>query len=103
MDFTLIIYQQLLGSLIAKNYHFLTVEEYFTRQVDESPSHQVTLSPSRPPCHDVVPISGRSLIVLLRHDVDRRPKNSLRMAILENELGVKATYYFRTIPQTLKR
>ena len=82
MDFTLIIYQQLLESLIAKNYHFLTVEEYSTSQVVPSPNRS---------------------IVIIRHDVDRRPKNSLRMAILENELGVKATYYFRTIPQTLKR
>ena len=33
--------------------------------------------------------------VLLRHDVDRKPKNALRMAELERELGIHSTYYFR--------
>jgi hypothetical protein len=33
--------------------------------------------------------------ILLRHDVDRRPWNSQRMAELEAELGIHTTYYFR--------
>jgi hypothetical protein len=33
--------------------------------------------------------------VLVRHDVDRRFRNSLRMARLEHENGVRTTYYFR--------
>ncbi|WP_248533279.1 polysaccharide deacetylase family protein [Methanoculleus sp. 7T] len=32
---------------------------------------------------------------VLRHDVDRRPVNALKMAELEASLGVAATYYFR--------
>lgn len=36
----------------------------------------------------------------LRHDVDLLPKNSLRTALLENRLNLKATYYFRTVPQS---
>lgn len=32
---------------------------------------------------------------IVRHDVDRKPENALKMAELENNLGVKATYYFR--------
>ena len=32
---------------------------------------------------------------LIRHDVDRKSKNALEMAKLENEIGVNATYYFR--------
>lgn len=40
--------------------------------------------------------------VLLRHDVDLKPENSLATAKLENSLGIKGTYYFRIIPQTLK-
>ncbi|MDD2941676.1 MAG: hypothetical protein PHC51_01805 [bacterium] len=31
----------------------------------------------------------------IRHDVDRRPQCALRMASLEAELGIRATYYFR--------
>lgn len=33
--------------------------------------------------------------IILRHDVDRCPKNALRMAELEHALGIKGTYYFR--------
>ncbi len=40
--------------------------------------------------------------VLLRHDVDLKPENSLATAKLENSLGVMGTYYFRIIPETLK-
>jgi len=36
--------------------------------------------------------------IILRHDVDRKPKNALRMAELEHRLGIKATYYFRCVP-----
>jgi hypothetical protein len=36
----------------------------------------------------------------LRHDVDLKPLRSLRTAKLENQLGIKATYYFRTVPQS---
>lgn len=33
--------------------------------------------------------------VALRHDVDKKPLNSLKMAEIEAEMGWKATYYFR--------
>ena len=78
-DFTHIIYKELLLTLKKQGYQFITVEEYFTNNYNNS----------KP-------------IVMMRHDVDRHPKRSLDMAKLENELGVKTTYYFRTIPQTLK-
>lgn len=38
--------------------------------------------------------------VTLRHDVDRKPQNSLKMASLEQELGRKAVYYFRAVPES---
>ena len=34
-------------------------------------------------------------LVVLRHDVDARPVNSLKTAQVEHSLGIKATYYFR--------
>lgn len=34
----------------------------------------------------------------LRHDVDKKPQNSLRTAQLEHEMGLTATYYFRIVP-----
>lgn len=39
---------------------------------------------------------------LLRHDVDRKAGNALKMAQLEHEMGIPATYYFRTKSHTLK-
>ena len=41
-------------------------------------------------------LKGRD--VILRHDVDKRPGNSLRIAQMEAEEGWKAVYYFRAIP-----
>ena len=38
--------------------------------------------------------------VILRHDVDLKPENSLKTAQLEKELGWKATYYFRAVPES---
>ena len=36
----------------------------------------------------------------LRHDVDLRPLNSLRTARIEAAHGIKATYYFRCVPES---
>ena len=36
--------------------------------------------------------------LILRHDVDKLPQNSLRTAEMQNRLGVKGTYYFRVTP-----
>jgi len=78
-DFTHEIYTKLLKTLIDKEFQFLTVEQYFINNYDiDKP------------------------FILMRHDVDRHPKRSLEMAKIEYSLGLKATYYFRTIPQTLK-
>ena len=78
-DFDHKIYKDFLETLIAQNYQFITVEEYFTSNYDDA----------KP-------------FIMMRHDVDRQPNRSLAMAKLEHDLGLKVTYYFRTIPQTLK-
>ena len=36
--------------------------------------------------------------LVLRHDVDRRPKNALAMAAMEAAMGVRSSYYFRMVP-----
>ncbi len=38
--------------------------------------------------------------VKLRHDVDLKPLNSVETARIERELGWKATYYFRAVPES---
>jgi len=76
MDFTLSAYKQLISTLQSQCYFFQTFEEYTQ--------------------------NSKEKVVILRHDVDRKPGNSLKTAVLEKELGIRATYFFRTIPHTFK-
>lgn len=39
--------------------------------------------------------------ILLRHDVDAFPQQSLHFAQLQHSLGIRGTYYFRIIPSSL--
>ena len=78
-DFTYNIYIELLKTLQKREFQFLTIDEFYNKKFDKS----------KP-------------FILIRHDVDRRPKSSLDMAKIENGMGIKATYYFRTIPKTFK-
>ncbi len=73
-DFTIHKYTQLLNALIEKGYHFQTFHEFLTEPI--------------PKC------------IVLRHDVDRRPQNSLTTARIEHKLGLKGTYNFRAVPQS---
>ena len=46
--------------------------------------------------------------IIIRHDVDRNPGNALKMAELENNLGITSSYYFRMresvfIPALIKK
>ncbi len=43
-----------------------------------------------------------SKFCMARHDVDRKPQNALQMAMLEQQMGIRATYYFRAKPNTFK-
>jgi hypothetical protein len=72
LDFTLIIYKKLISTLQSQSYLFQTLEDYIQNSAER--------------------------VVIIRHDVDRLPENALRIAKLENELGVKASYYFRILP-----
>ena len=70
-DFSLDIYRALLEALQAKDYQIIGYAEYLKLKVK----------------------SGK--FIVLRHDVDAKPQNSLRTAQIEHSLGTKATYYFR--------
>jgi len=37
-------------------------------------------------------------VIILRHDVDNRNINSLQTALLEKDLGINGTFYFRMVP-----
>jgi hypothetical protein len=74
MDFTLATYRTLIKTLQKQGFSFFTFSEFLSG------------------------ISGMSII--LRHDVDRLPENSLVFARIQAETGVKGTYYFRALPES---
>ena len=75
MDFTRQTYRRLLIELKENGYSFITYNEY---------------------CRGVAPLR----FVILRHDVDLKPQNSKEVALNEKEIGAKATYYFRAVPES---
>ena len=77
-DFTLKAYEQYLSSIKKSYSQIIRFDEYFK-------------SNPKP-----------ESFCLIRHDVDRKPPNALKMAKLENAMGVKATYCFRTKKHTFK-
>ena len=77
-DFTLDTYRLYLETIQAGYSRILRFDEYL--RLDQQPDS----------------------FAMIRHDVDRRPMRALRMAQLENELGVRSTYYFRTKLQVFK-
>ena len=81
MDFTIKSYCSLLESLQISGYTFLPFKEYIHT------NHSITQSPNQQ-------------VIILRHDVDDMKLNSLRFAKIQNELGIKGTYYFRIVPQS---
>ena len=85
-DFTLKTYRNLLETLQQKNCTFITFEEYISNKGSMLNSQSSMDSTTK--------------IVILRHDVDRKPLNSLITAKLENELGIKGSYYFRIVPES---
>lgn len=74
MDFTIKTYKNLLNTLQSCGYLFRTFEEF-------------------------VEFNDAKKIIVLRHDVDRLPENALMLAKIENTLGIRATYFFRIVPQ----
>ena len=75
MDFTLKTYHNLLTFLKQENYNFITFEEFCEGRVEDK-------------------------FIILRHDIDLKAENSLKTATIEHELGIKASYYFRIVPQS---
>ncbi len=89
MDFTLTIYQEFLINLLKRNYKFLTFADYILQNSHTENSKNII---------DNFQASKKQII--LRHDIDRLPRNALQMANIEFNLGIKGTYYFRIVPQS---
>jgi len=77
LDFTFRKYEELCKSIKKTKYPVLRIKDYFENE-------------------------SLKKFVILRHDVDKLPENALAMAQLENVMGLKSTYYFRTTPDVFK-
>lgn len=78
MDFTLETYSRLMDTLVSKGYEFTSVEKLNLNK-------------------------GKKKIVILRHDVDANPENSLRTSIIEHQFGIHGTYYFRIVRESFNK
>tara|TARA_Y100001954_G_C15780069_1_gene589310 strand:+ start:531 stop:1283 length:753 start_codon:yes stop_codon:yes gene_type:complete len=74
MDFTLKKYKELLKVLIKNKYNFQTFDHFIR-----------------------IP---KNKTIVLRHDVDLMPENSLRFAKIQHEYGIKGVYYFRAVKES---
>jgi hypothetical protein len=73
-DFTLTTYKELLQELLANGYSFQTLQDFIQQPIEKA--------------------------IIIRHDVDRLPGNSLKMARMENSENVNASYYFRIVKES---
>ena len=92
MDFTIKQYKQLLQALQEQGFSFQTYAQFAE---DKSNSSAVLGEVE-------LGLSGveEQKLIILRHDVDKLPKHSLRFAKIQAEMGIKGTYYFRMVPQS---
>lgn len=78
-DFTLKIYGALLESALRAGYKLTSYED------------------------EIVNGAQYQKVMVLRHDVDDLPGNSLQTAVLEHSLGAKGSYYFRVVKQSFDK
>ena len=79
-DFSLDIYRELLEKLQQKGYELISYQDY-CRNTDGIPTRYR---------------DSERRFVILRHDVDKLPENSVKTAQIEKSLNARASYYFRT-------
>ncbi len=68
-DFTLLTFENFLRTFQVEGYSFHTFTEYCEEKTSDK-------------------------YVLLRHDIDKKPENALKIALLEYRLGIKSSFYF---------
>lgn len=74
MDFTIKKYTQLIKVLLEQGYRFQTYDAFQDATQDKT--------------------------IILRHDVDKKPENSLRFAKIQSSFGITGSYYFRMVPES---
>jgi hypothetical protein len=71
-DFTFKMYENLLNEIHDQHYEIIPFREYPGKQLTEK-------------------------VLILRHDVDKNPKNALKCAEIERDHKIRSTYYFRIV------
>jgi len=71
IDFTFAKYTDLCKTIVDAGYSTLTFTQFFS-------------------LHNMA-----EQVIILRHDVDRKPERALQIAKIENSFGIRSTYYFR--------
>jgi hypothetical protein len=74
MDFTIKKYSQLLKGLQSNDYSSVCFKDFLKSESKKT--------------------------IILRHDVDLLPKNSLRFAKIQATMGMQGSYYFRAVPES---
>jgi hypothetical protein len=92
MDFTVNSFKKLLNALQSQGFSFQTFAEYSAERIRNTPLDEGLINPQSEIC---IP-----KLIILRHDVDARPENSLVFARIQATKGIKGTYYFRMVPQS---
>lgn len=77
MDFTLKIYEKLLTVLKENGFKFYTYNEFCMNK-------------------------PHGKFIILRHDIDKNPKNALAISQIEFELGIKSSFYFKISEDVFK-
>ena len=78
IDFTFKIYTQLLKTALDYDYKIISFEKFLSGT------------------------NGLEKTIILRHDVDKKPENSFKVALIEKQLGVISSYYFRIVKKSNK-
>jgi hypothetical protein len=74
MDFTLKTYIKLLTTLRNQGFSFVSFDQFVSETLEKT--------------------------IVLRHDVDALPENSLEFSRIQSILGMKGSYYFRIVPES---
>ncbi len=101
MDFTVNKYTELLKALQNAGYAFLTFRDYMSFQSTTSKSQNITVTSGHTQSPQTeTERNNHSLpakFIILRHDVDALPENSLLFARIQEKMQIKGSYYFRVV------
>jgi hypothetical protein len=78
-DFTIKIFRTLCNEVNNQRYVPITIDDYCSGKIDSNRKN-----------------------IIFRHDIDRKVEMALSMAEIEYEMDIRATYYFRYIPEVFQ-